>query len=71
MVGDILIAEASDMIRVDGIVVKARNFAVGEAHTILKGDIKIKKDIWSIGKNMEEINDPFILAGSYVIGGSA
>lgn len=71
MVGDILIVEAGDMIRVDGIVVKARNFAVGEAHTILKGDMKTKKDIWSLDKNIDENKDPFVLAGSFVIGGSA
>lgn len=71
MVGDILIVEAGDMIRVDGIVVKARNFAVGEAHTILKGDMKTKKDIWSLDNNIDENKDPFVLAGSFAIGGSA
>jgi magnesium-transporting ATPase (P-type) len=43
MVGDILVVEANESIRVDGILLKSRNLIVSEAHTILHEDTKFKK----------------------------
>lgn len=70
MVGDILVVGSNSMVRVDGVVVNGRNLNVSEAHTILRSDIKQKKEIWSLRKMVwDPSKDPFVLAGSCVIGG--
>lgn len=65
LVGDILITEYQQTIRVDGIILSADRLMISEAHTILREDSKKKSEIWE----ENEDSDPFILAGSTVVEG--
>ena len=70
MVGDIMIAESSQTVHVDAIVLSCRNLIVTEAQTILKQDSKMKNDIWERSKSTDSF-DAFVLAGSNVMSGEA
>lgn len=71
MVGDFIVVDVDDVIRVDGVLIRAMQLSINEGRTVLRRDAKNKHSFFNLktyGQTQQQF-DPFVFAGSSVIYG--